>query len=274
MTQAVSLEVLVPGVLAGTVLAEDDDEALLALFDDPAVRPATGAHVRAVMVASLDGAATGPDGRSGSLADAADHRVFGALRALADVVLVGAGTVRTEGYGDVQVPPRLRAARAARGRAERLEMAVVTATGAVPEAVLDAGAIVVTASGAPALAALRDRLGDDRLIVADPPGRDAGPAGRVDVAGAVRALAARGLTRIHAEGGPHLLQELLAVGAVDELCLTLAPQLVGGLARRPLVGGDPTPPGRGLAPLAGTTRLELLHLLRGGDTLLGRWRVA
>ncbi len=275
VSDAAALEVLVPGP-PGTLLAPDDDAALLALFDDPPLRPATGAHVRGIMIASLDGAATGPDGRSGSLGDPADRRVFGALRALADVVLVGAGTVRAEGYADVQVPDRLRLVRAARGRADHIEMAVVTGSGALPDAVLDSDALVVTASGATGLPALCERVGADRLIVADPmgPGRDDGDGPpRVDVAAAVRALAERGLTRVHAEGGPGLLEELLAAGAIDELCLTLAPLLVGSLARRPLVGGSPTWPGRAGAPLTAPTRLELLHLLRAGDTLLGRWRV-
>lgn len=275
MSDAAPLEVLVPGP-PGAMLPADDDEALLALFDDPPVRPATGAHVRGIMIASLDGAATGPDGRSGSLSDAADRRVFGALRALADVVLVGAGTVRAEGYADVQVPERLRAVRARRGRAERVELAVVTGSGTLPEQILDGDALVVTASGAPGLPALLARVGDDRLVLADPvgPERDDGDGPpRVDAAAVVRALAERGLTRVHAEGGPGLLAELLTAGAVDELCLTFAPLLLGGLARRPLVGGTPTWPGRSGALLTAPTRLELLHLLRAGDTLLGRWRV-
>ena len=184
VTATAALEVLVPGP-PGAVLAADDDEALLALFDDPPVRAATGAHVRGIMIASLDGAATGPDGRSGSLGDAADHRVFGALRALADVVLVGAGTVRAEGYADVQVPDRLRAARSRRGRAERVVLAVVTGSGALPDEILDGDALVVTASGAQALPALRDRVGGDRLVLADPVGPerdDADGPPRVDAA--------------------------------------------------------------------------------------------
>ena len=268
MTDSPALEVLLPRVLTGTTLAPDDDAGLLAVFDDPPPNPTTGAHVRAVMLASLDGAATGADGRSGSLGDAADRRVFGTLRALADVVLVGAGTVRAEGYADVQVPERLRAVRAARGRADRVQLAVVTGSGDLPEAVLDAGAFVVTASGAPGLPALRDRIGAERVIVADCAafgwGADA-RAGRVDLAAGLRALVGRGLTRVHAEGGPGLLARLAAAGVLDEVCLTIAPALVGGPAPRILDGASWLDP---------ATRLELVHLLRGGDTLLGRWRVA
>jgi len=254
-----ALEMLVPG--AGTVLA-DDDEGLLALFDDPEPRPLTGAHVRAIMIASLDGAATGPDGRSGSLGDAADRRLFGALRALADVVLVGAGTVRAEGYADVQVPDRLRAVRAARGRPERVELAVVTGRGELPDAVFEARPLVVTTSMAPGLPALRERIGDERVIVAD-----STTPGSVDVAAGLRALVGRGLVHAHAEGGPGLLRALLAAGLVDELCLTLSPLLLGDVTRHRLLGDA----GAGLAE---PIRLELLHLLRGGDTLLSRWQVA
>jgi len=256
-----TFEVLVPARLAGAVLpAADDESALLGLFDDPPLNPATGAHVRAVMLSSLDGAATGADHRSGSVGDAADRRLFGALRALADVVLVGAGTVRDEGYEDVQVPPRLAAARAARGRRERVELAVVTGTGLVPEPVLAAGALVVTCPGAAGLAALLERVGADRVLVVRGP-----RPGQVDPAAAVAALAARGLRRVHAEGGPRLLAGLAGAGALDELCLTITPSLVGGPAPRVLNAPawlDPPP------------ALELVHLLRAGDTLLGRWRVA
>ena len=75
--------------------AEDlDDERIVATYAFPDDK----AWLRVNFVSSLDGAAT-RDGRSGGLGDDADHRVFDLLRRPADVVLVGAGTVRTEGYG-------------------------------------------------------------------------------------------------------------------------------------------------------------------------------
>ncbi len=252
---------LFPPRWAGLTLPPDDDEsALLALFDDRPANPVTGAHVRAVMLSTVDGAATGADGLSGSVGDLADRRLFGSLRALADVVLVGAGTVRAEGYRDVQVPHRLRAARTARGRPDRVTLAVVTGSGVLPELVLEGDPLVLTSSTALGLAALRERLGDDRVIVAD-----GTLPGTVDVVAAVRALVARGLTRVHAEGGPTLLAGLVAAGAVDEICLTLAPRLVAGSAPRIL---DTR------AWLDAPAHLELVHLLRAGDTLLGRWRLA
>lgn len=258
--EAPAFEVLLPAGLAGWHLPPTDGEAdLLALYDDPPPRPATGVHVRAVMLATLDGAVTGADRRAASAGDAADRRLFAALRALADVALVGAGTVRAEGYADVQVPARLRPTRRDRGRADRVALAVITRSGDLPDAVLDAGALVVTSSGAPGLAALRERVGDERLVVTD-----GDHPGGVDLVAALRALAERGLARVHAEGGPHLLAQLAAAGVLDELSLTLTPRLVGGPAPRVLDGPD------WLAPPA---EAELVHLLRAGGTLLGRWRL-
>ncbi len=60
--------------------------------------------VRLNMIASVDGA-TSVDGVSGALGGGADHRVFFALRSVADVVLVAAGTMRAEDYGPAELPP-------------------------------------------------------------------------------------------------------------------------------------------------------------------------
>lgn len=64
----------------------------------------SGPWLRANMVTTVDGATQGPDGLSGSINNAADHEVFHLLRRTADVVLVGAGTARAEGYGPAAVP--------------------------------------------------------------------------------------------------------------------------------------------------------------------------
>jgi len=228
--------------------------------------------VRANMIASLDGGATGADGRSGSLNGPADHRVFDLLRGLADVVLVGAGTVRAEGYGELPVRPDLAAGRAARGQRPALRLAVVSRSGALPESVLDAGSgaipgggpdggtgddvapLVVTVSDRPDLPALRERLGPDRLVVAG--------TGDVDLGAALAALAARGLPRVLAEGGARVLGDLLAGDHVDDLCLTTTPHLVGGPARRVVDRPDWFAP-----PLAA----RAAHLLHSDGVLLGRW---
>lgn len=229
-------------------VAPDDDARLDALYAEPALP-----WVRANMITTLDGGATGPDGRSGSINGPADARVFEALRARADVVLVGAGTVRAEGYRAPRLPGRLRPLRHARGQGDHPLLAIVTARGDVPEETLrdDPAPVVVTTVGAPGLPLLRRLLPPDRLVVHD---------GAVDLARAVRALVDAGLPRILSEGGPTLLGALLAAGLVDELCLTWSPVLVGDAGPR-VVG----------APLAPPRDARLVSLLHGDGMLLGRW---
>lgn len=259
MVDLPALDVLLPLDSPLRLLAPRSDEAdLIDLFDDG---PRTGLHVRANMVSTLDGAATGADHVSGSINGPADFRVFRVLRALADVVLVGAGTARGERYTALEVPTELRAARAALGLPAPLELAVVTASGVLPEQLLGSAhpPLVLTTGSAPTLDTLRARLGADRVIVAD-----GGTPGAVDHGVALTALGERGLTRVLAEGGPTLLGQLVAADLVDELCLTWSPQLVGGPVGR--ITHVPTwfAPPRALTPA---------HLLHADGVLLGRWRV-
>jgi riboflavin biosynthesis pyrimidine reductase len=150
-------------------------------------------------------------------------------------------------------------ARSGRGQRPDLVLAVVSRSGPLPDALLDAplAPLVVTTADRPDLDALRRRLGADRVVVAG--------TGEVDLAAAVRSLAARGLPRVLTEGGPRLLGDLLAAGLVDDLCLTVSPTLVGAPARR-MVGGDSwlTPP----------VTARCAHLLHSDGVLLGRWLLA
>ena len=114
------------------------------------------------MVASLDGAIA-VDGRSGGLAGPADKEMFTALRAVADVVLVGAGTIRAEGYGPPRPSAATRAARRSRGQAEVPRIATVTrslyldvSTPLFTEA--ESPPIVITCAGSDP--AQRDALGE------------------------------------------------------------------------------------------------------------------
>src|SRR5258708_22077632 len=77
------------------------------------------------MVASLDGAIS-VQGRAGGLGSEADRHLFRVLRSLADVVVVGAGTVRAERYGPVKLAAELVAARRARGKPDLPPIAIVT----------------------------------------------------------------------------------------------------------------------------------------------------
>jgi len=162
--------------------------------------------VRTNFVSTLDGAAFAADGRSGSLGGEIDTRVFGVLRSLADVVVVGAGTARTEGYGPADVP-----------------IAVVSRRLDIPAALVAPGQIVITTADAPADAVARLRETVDVIAVGE---------GAVDWAAALAALADRGLSRILCEGGPSLHGELVALDLVDEVCLTIAPVMAAGDAPR------------------------------------------
>ncbi|WP_256842573.1 dihydrofolate reductase family protein [Ornithinimicrobium cryptoxanthini] len=188
----------------------------------------SGRWVRANFVTTLDGHATGGDGLSGSINSAADKAVFDVLRALADVVVVGAGTIRAEGYGRLRTEdPELLAARRGAGRSDHPLLAVVTASGHLPEKVLepdaDAGDLCVLCAEA-VQDDLAQRLGEDAVIACG--------ADTVEATRAIEALHGRGLDQVLTEGGPHLLGGWLGAGVLDELCLTVRPVVVGGTGPR------------------------------------------
>ncbi|RMI13175.1 dihydrofolate reductase family protein [Cellulomonas triticagri] len=250
------LDVLLPADRTGVPLAPEPGEPVLHdLYAHPAPRPGRTSAVRANMIATLDGAAQGPDGRSRSINGPADWRVFRVMRAVADVVLVGAGTARAEQYTPLAVPADLREARAARGQAPDLALALVTASGDLPEGLrgTDRPPYVVTVAANPRLDALRADLGADRVLVTGET--------TVDLGAALDALAALGRTRVLAEGGPRLLTDLVRADLVDELCLTTSPLVVGGPGLRALGGTDWLDPRRARAA----------HLLHHDGMLLGRW---
>ncbi len=248
MAEAPTLDVLLPAGLAP--IGPQDDARLEAHYAEAQLP-----WVRGNMIATLDGAATGADGRSGSINGAADHRVFEALRGWADVILVGAGTVRAEGYRSPRTPGHLLAARRGRGQADHPSLAVVTGGGDLPDAVLtgEPAPWVVTTTDAPGLGTLRRRVPRGQVLVHE---------GAVDLAATVDALVDAGLPRILTEGGPTLLGALLAAGVVDELCLTWSPRVVAGPAPRPVVAPAWFEP---------PVDARLGGLLHAGDVLLGRW---
>ena len=187
--------------------------------------------LRANFVSSADGAAH-VDGRSGGLSGAGDMQVFGVLRVLADVVLVGAGTARVEEYKPARRRASLASLRA--GRPASAAIALVTRTLGLnlasplfTEAPPDARTIVITCAAAdPGLRAETAKVAD--VIVA---GEET-----VELGAARAALEDRGLHRVLCEGGPHLFGDLAAAGLVDELCLSLSPTLAGPGAARIIAG--------------------------------------
>jgi riboflavin biosynthesis pyrimidine reductase len=180
----------------------------LSVYDD-APRP-TRPWVFANMVAGVDGSVA-IDGRTKEMSSDADRALFHHLRTLADVILVGATTVRDEHYGphrpkDGSAPKPI----AVVTNSVRLDLASPFFTEAA------ARPIIVTSEGAPRDAVDRAREVADVIVA----GTD-----RVELAYAIRELG--GL--ILCEGGPTLLADLLLANALDELCLTIAP----------VAGGDP-----------------------------------
>jgi riboflavin-specific deaminase-like protein len=232
---------------------EIDDAELVRMYGYP--DGLTTPWVQVNFVSSTDGAVT-VDGRAAGLSSPADRRVLALGRQLADVVLVGAGTALIERYrgvrtSEVDVERRVRA-----GQPEVPPIAVVTrrcSVGPDSRLVTDTVVppIVLTCAAAP----------EDRRTELVEAGADVVVTGdhTVDLSKALTALGERGLLRVDCEGGPHLFGELIAEDLVDQLCLTVAPMLVGGDASRIAVGL--LPPG----PLP----LELISVLsEAGDLML------
>ena len=194
-------------------------------------------HLRVNMVSSADGAAT-IEGRVGALTSTADQALLHLLRALADVVLVGAGTIRAEGYGPIRIPDAWQQIRLDRGQQPFPPVAVLTRSLDLDlRAPLFTDAtsrpLVLTCAGSPA-----ERRSEAAEVA------DVVVAGEeyVDLASAAEALAERGLVHVLSEGGPQLLSELFSAGLVDELCLALAPLIVGGHDTRITSGPRMSPP--------------------------------
>jgi len=210
--------------------ATDDGRAWL----ERRYRRAPGAYVRLNMVTTLTGSASGGDGTSDTITSPTDRSILGIIRRDADVVVVGAESVRAEGY----VVPRT-AALAIVSRSGRLDghrlaeaeagrVVLVVPDGIHPEA--PAGVTVVTAGRGP------DLSPDDVLA----------------------ALSARGWERVVCEGGPTLAAQFVAAGVVDEICLTVAPRI--GPVRHavlPVADDAPTAVAGALMDAAGFSYLRL-----------------
>lgn len=185
--------------------------------------------LRANMVSSLDGAAH-HDGRSQPLSSEADMRVFGVLRGLADAVVVGAQTVRQEGYRPARKREVFAARRAAAGQGPAPAIAVVSAG-----LDLDFSLPLFASPLVPTLLVTGSAAPPDRVAAAREAGVDvvfAGAGAAADPTRLPGALAERGLHRLLTEGGPRLLGQLVAGDVLDELCLTIAPRVTSGDASR------------------------------------------
>lgn len=237
------------------------------LFPDPAEVDPVDAYgrlnrfgdrprVRLNMIASIDGAGS-LDGRSAGLGGPADKALFSTLRSLADVILVGAATMRTERYGPALLDDTARDRRRQWGLAPVPPIAVVTRAcrldwGSPFFGEAEQRPMIITAASAGTQDRARAAQVADLIIA----GND-----QVDLADALRALGERGHDNVLAEGGPGVAAQLASADLLDELCITLSPILTGGDAGRILNGHPIEPP----------TRLELHHVLESGSFLFLRY---
>ena len=216
--------------------------------------PAAGA-LRANMVGSVDGAIS-LDGRSKPISGRTDWFLFGLQRALADAVVVGAGTARSEGYGPGRARPEFAHLRTAASQASAPTLALVTASGKLdPAAAFFGGSvrsIVITSASADEVHIAPLREVADIVVAGE---------ASVDLAAALDLLRQRGLARVLTEGGPSLLGALAAEDLIDEVVATISPILVGGDSGR-MVAGAP----------AAVRNLELVGLLEDDSALFTHYR--
>ncbi|CAD5994039.1 pyrimidine reductase family protein [Agreia sp. COWG] len=229
-----------------------DDDALVAAYSVADRRVPT---VRMNFVTSLDGSAT-VDGVSGGLGGPADKAVFDTVRRLADVVLVGAGTVRSEGYGAMRLSDADAAWRQAHGLAAQPAFALVSGRLDLDPASdvfvkAPVRPLVLTSDAAPG----SRRAALEAVATVISCGTDS-----VDARQLVCALVDRGLTQILCEGGPSLFGTLIDADLVDELCLTVSPLLEGGAGIRISHGAT-----------SAARRMRLVHVLESNGLLLTRY---
>jgi riboflavin biosynthesis pyrimidine reductase len=242
-----------PGITllhTGATLSDDEITDLYAVVDRAVP------WLRVNFVSSIDGAGT-HEGLSAGLGTPADKRVFDILRRLCDVVLVGAGTVRAEGYGPMRLEePAVRWRREHR-LADHPVFAIVSAG-----LNLDPGHRIFTDAPVRPIVVTVERAARERrnalaevadvLVAGDE---------HVDTELMRSLLTDRGLTQVHSEGGPHLFGNFLREDTVDEVCLTISPFAEGPGAGR-ITAGTPTGVQRPMA---------LAHALSSDGTLLLRY---
>jgi riboflavin-specific deaminase-like protein len=233
-------------------------DALSLYGNDDRNAPPDRPYVIVNMVTSIDGA-TAVDGVTKALGSPTDRAVFLHLRDVADAILVGASTVRAERYGPARPTAAARAARRARGQSASPPIVAVSRsidfdwetpffTDADPRPIL-----LVPAGADPAKLERAGRAAD--ILTS---GDEA-----VDLVEALARLRQRGVNVLLCEGGPTLNTELLSAGLIDELCLTVAPMLIGGPSPRGVFASS---------PLAKVVSLPLAHLLEDDSFLYFRYR--
>lgn len=213
------------------------DAGAVASAVPPAATPEGRPFVALNMIATADGRAT-IAGRTAPIAGRADYELFHALRARVDAVMVGAGTVRAEGYGPME------------------QLAVVVSR----RVALDPDVGLLRAPG-------------NRVVIVTPsPDAELAPCAasaayvrEADMALALARLRSEhGVGSVVCEGGPDLNASLLPAGLVDELHLVYAPKLAGGPDPLTILTGPALDP---------AIDLRLLTLHESGGYLFARYAV-
>ncbi|MEX2024942.1 MAG: dihydrofolate reductase family protein [Thermoleophilaceae bacterium] len=235
-----------PGETTAGELVEQLDLASLA----PAERP----YVVVNMVSTLDGRAAF-EGNTRRLSGPEDRSLFHLLRTAGDALLVGAGTARIERYGQAVKNDDLRARRERHGLDSVQPTVIVSGRLLLPSdlPILQAeGAPVIVATGAGhelegvTADVTYERTGEDlRLLLA-------------------RLRSEHGFRSLVCEGGPTLLSNLLAAGLVDELFLSITPQLVGGGDEPSITTGPQLPE---------PAHADLVWVCEAQGELFTRWRI-
>jgi riboflavin-specific deaminase-like protein len=219
--------------------------------------PADRPWVLVNMIASVDGA-TALAQRSGGLGGPPDRQVFRALRELPDAILVGASTVRTEGYGPVRLEDEAVRRRRARGQSDTPRLVIISGS-----LKLDATSTLFTESAVAPIIVTTTSSDEHRRreleVVAEV--MIAGD-GRVSIHTALHMMRAMGVRTLLCEGGPIVNAQLVAGDLIDEWCQTISPLLVGGTSSRAAVGDE------GADPLP---HLRLRRLLEQDDMLLANY---
>lgn len=213
-----------------------------------------GRWTRAMMLTTLNGAIAASDGMTRSLSGPADQLIFAETRRLADATLVGAGTIRAEGYGAMRARPEDQHARSAAGLRPAPVAAIVSRSLDLPwsDPVFGESAqqpIVLTDVHDPSSPALRRARAHAEVI--ELPG--------LEPSAMIGALHDRGLSRIVCEGGPALLTHLVEADLIDEYDVTVAPILTGR--------------GHGIVdgPLAAVMRLQLVQAIAQDGFIFTRY---
>lgn len=204
-------------------LTDDDLRDVYAYPEYPAVP-----WVRANFISSLDGVSAVDDSSTG-LGNASDRRIFGLLRELSDVILVGAQTVRAEDYGGVRTSERKRERREQAGLSAVPPIAVVTAS-----CDLEPASRLFTDTSVPPIIFTSHQAPFDnraRLVAAGAQVMEITDS-KLTPEHILSTLAAMNLNRVLCEGGPSLFGQFVEDDLIDDLCLTIRPLLVGGRGAR------------------------------------------